>query len=71
MWYTKRLLVCPYFCSGLARTLSYSDPPSTLQSMDPSSGIDFIPVVELPAEPLPLFETFFVVVDTLSVVVVN
>jgi hypothetical protein len=39
--------------------------------MDPSSGIDFIPVVELPAEPLPLFETFVVVVDTLSVVVVN
>jgi hypothetical protein len=70
-WYTKLLLVCPYFCSGLAQTLSYSNPPSTLRWMDPSAGIGFLPVVGLPAEPLPVFETSIVVMDISSVVAVN
>jgi hypothetical protein len=71
MWYTKRLLICPYFCSGLAGTLSYSNPPSALRWMDPSSDIGFLPITELPTEPLLVFETFVVAVDISSVVIVN
>jgi hypothetical protein len=39
--------------------------------MDLSSNIGFIPVAGLPAEPLPVFETSVVVVEILSVVIVN
>jgi hypothetical protein len=71
MWYTKRLLVCPYFCSGLAGMLSSSDPPSTLRWLDLSSDIGFLPVAGLPTEPLPMSETSVVAVDISSVVIVN
>jgi hypothetical protein len=71
MWYTKRLLICPYFCSGLAETLSSSYLPSAPRWMDLSSDIGFLPVAGLPAEPLPASETYVVAVDILSVVIVN
>jgi hypothetical protein len=71
MWYTKRLLVCPYFCSGLAGTLSSSNPPFTLRWVDPSVDIGFLRVAGLPAKPLPVSETFVVAMDMLSVVAVN
>jgi hypothetical protein len=66
MWYTKQLLVCPYFCSGLARTLSYSNPPSSLRWLYPFTNIGFLLVAGLP-----MFETYVVAMDILSVVVVN
>jgi hypothetical protein len=53
MWYTKRLLVCPYFSSSLVGTLICLDPPSTPRWLDLSSGIGFVLVVGFPAEPLP------------------
>jgi hypothetical protein len=64
MWYTKWLLVCPWFCSSSAGTLSSSSLPSVLQWLDPSVYIGFLPVVGLPvglpAEHLPVFENFVV-----------
>jgi hypothetical protein len=71
MWYTKRLLVCPYFCSGLVGTLSYLNPPSSLRWLDLYSNIGFLPVAGMPAEPLPMSETSIVVVDISSVVIMN
>jgi hypothetical protein len=71
MWYTKRILVYSYFCSGLAGTLSSSNPPSSLRWLDLSSDIGFLPVVELPTNPLPMVETSVVIMDILSVVIVN
>jgi hypothetical protein len=71
MWYTKRILVCPYFCSGLARTLSSSNPSSSLRWLDLSSDIGFLLVAGLPSEPLPASGTFVIVVDILSVVILN
>jgi hypothetical protein len=71
MWYTKQLLFCPYLCSGLAGTLSSSDPPSTPLWMDLSSDIGSLPVVGIPVEPLPVSETFVVTTDISSVVAVN
>jgi hypothetical protein len=70
MWYTKRLLICTYFCSGLDGMLNSSNPPSTLQWLDPSFDIGFLPVARLPIEPLHASETFVVAVDILSVVIV-
>jgi hypothetical protein len=63
MWYTKRLLVCPYFYSSLAGMLISSNPPSILRWSDPSFDIGFLPVVGLPVEPLPMSKTFVVIVD--------
>jgi hypothetical protein len=71
MWYTKQILVCPYFCYGLVGTLSSSNPPSTLRWLDMSADIGFLPVARLPTEPLPVSKTFVVVVDISSVVVMN
>ena len=71
MWYTKQLLICPYFFSGLAGMLSSSNPPSTLRWLDSSSGIGFHPFPGLPIEPLPVSETSVVVVDISSVVILN
>jgi hypothetical protein len=71
MWYTKRLLFCPYPCFGLARKLSSSDPPSTPLWLDLSFDIGSFPVVGMLVEPLPVSETSVVTVDILSVVVVN
>jgi len=71
MWYTKWLPICPYFCSGLVGTLISSNPPSALRWMDLSSNTSFLLVVGLPREPLPVFETSIIVVDILSVVIVN
>jgi hypothetical protein len=45
MWYTKRLLFCPYLCSGLVGMLSSSDPPSTPLWLDLSSDIGSLSVV--------------------------
>jgi hypothetical protein len=39
--------------------------------MDLSSDIDFLPVAGLPVEPLPVSKNYVVIVDILSVVVVN
>jgi hypothetical protein len=71
MWYTKQLLIFPYFCSGLAGTLSSSNPPSALRWLDPSVDIGFLPVAGLLAEPLPVSETSVVTMGILSVVAVN
>ena len=71
MWYTKRLLFCPYLCSGLAGMLSYSYHPSVPLWMDLSSDIGSLPVVGMPIEPLPGFETSVVTKGISSVVVVN
>ena len=71
MWYTKRLLICPYFCFGLAGMLSSSDPPSAPRWLDLSSDIGSLPIVGLPVEPLPVSETYVVAMGILSVVVVN
>jgi hypothetical protein len=51
--------------------LSSSDPPLAPQWMDLSSDIGSLPVVGLPAEPLPVSKTFVVAVDISSVVIVN
>jgi hypothetical protein len=71
MWYTKQLLVCPYFCSGLVGMLISSNPPSSLRWLNPFSNISFLLVAGLHVEPLLLSETFVVAVDILSVVIVN
>jgi hypothetical protein len=71
MWYTKRLLIYPYFYSDLVGILSSSNPPSALRWMDLSLDIGFLPVAKLPTEPLLVSETSVVTVDTSSVVVVN
>ena len=71
MWYTKQLLFCPYFCSGLARMFSSLDPPSIPQWLDLSSDIGFLPVVGLPRDPLPASKTSVVAMDISSVVAVN
>jgi hypothetical protein len=71
MWYTKQLLVCPFFCSGLVGKLSSSNPPSTLRWLDLFADIDFIPVAGMLAESLPVSETSVVAVDISSVVVMN
>jgi hypothetical protein len=71
MWYTKRLLFCPYFCSGLAGTLSSSDTPSAPLWMDISSDIGSPLVVGLLVELLPVSETFFVAMNISNVVAVN
>jgi hypothetical protein len=71
LWYTKQILVCPYFCSGLTGMLISSNPPSYRQWLDPSTDIGFPPVAGLLAEPLPVFETFVVVMGILSVVAVS
>ena len=60
MWYTKLLLIYPYFCSGLAGTLSSSNPPLSLLWIDISSKIGSLLVGGLPIEPLPEFETYVV-----------
>jgi hypothetical protein len=67
MRYTKWILVCPYFCSGLARMLISSNLPSTLRWLDLSTDIGFLPVARLPVEPLLVSETSVVVMDILSV----
>jgi hypothetical protein len=56
MWYTKRLLFCPYLCSGLAKMLSYSNPPSNPLWMDLSSDIGSLPFGGIYIEPMPGFE---------------
>jgi hypothetical protein len=71
MWYTKRLLFCPYLCYGLAGTLSSSDPPPAPLWLDLSSDIGFLPVVGMLVEPFPVSETYVVATDTSSVVAVN
>jgi hypothetical protein len=71
MWYTSRILLCPYFCFGLDGTLSSSNPPSVPRWLDPCADIGFLPVVGLPTKPLPMFEIYVVAMGILSVVVVN
>jgi hypothetical protein len=71
MWYIKQLLICTYFCFGLAQMLNYSNPPSSLRWMDPFVDFHFLPVVGLPAEPLHVSQIFVVAMGILSVVVVN
>ena len=71
MWYTKRLLFCPCSFSGLDEMLISSYPPSSMRWLDLSSDIGSLPVVGLPIEPLPEFETFVVIKGISSVVVVN
>jgi hypothetical protein len=71
MWYTKRLLFRHCSCFGLAGMLSSSDPTLAPQWLDLSSDICFLPVVGLPVEPLPVFETSVVTMDISSVVTVN
>jgi hypothetical protein len=71
MWYTKRLIFCPYLCSGLARMLISSDPPSTPLWLDLSSDIGSLPVVGIPVKPLPLSETYVAAKGISSVVAVN
>jgi hypothetical protein len=71
MWYTKQLLVCPYFYFGLARMLSSSNPPLALQWLDLFADIGFLPIAGMPVEPLTIFKTFVVVMGISSVVAVN
>jgi hypothetical protein len=71
MWYTKWLLICPYFCFGSAGTLSSSDPPSTPRWIDLSSDIGFLPVAGTPTEPLPVSKTYVVAGDISSVVIAS
>ena len=71
MWYTKQLLICPYFCSSLAGMLGSSYTPSALRWLDSSSDIGFLLVEGIPTEPLPMYETSVVTLDILSVVIVN
>jgi hypothetical protein len=51
--------------------LSSSDTPSSPLWLDLSLDIGSLPIVGLPVEPLPMFETFVVIKDISSVVVVN
>jgi hypothetical protein len=51
--------------------LSSSNPPSSLQWLDPSTNIGFLQVAGLPAEPLPMLENYVVAMVILSVVAVN
>jgi hypothetical protein len=71
MWYTKQLLFCPYICYGLARMISSLDPPLAPLWMDFSFDIGSLPVVGLPVEPLPVFETSVVARGISSVVSMN
>jgi hypothetical protein len=71
MWYTKRLLFCPYFFSGSNGTLSSLDLPSTPIWMDMCSDIGSLLVEGLLVKPLPASKTYVVTTDTSSVVVVN
>ena len=71
MWYTKRLLFCPYPYSGLAEMLSSSDPPSSPLWPNLSSNIGSLLVVGMLAEPLPGSETFVVARGISSVGAVN
>jgi hypothetical protein len=71
MRYTKQILFCPYFCSGSDGTLTYLDLPSTPLWIDLYSDIGSLPVVGLPIEPLPVFETFVVAKGISSVVAMN
>jgi hypothetical protein len=71
MWYTKQVLVCPYFCFALTGMLSSSYPPSTLRWLDISFDIGFPPVASLPTEPLHVSETYVFVVDISSAVIVS
>jgi hypothetical protein len=71
MWYTKCLLFFPYLCYGLVRMLSSSYPPSYLLWLDLSYDIGSLPVVGIPVEPLPRFETYVVTKGISSVVEVN
>jgi hypothetical protein len=57
MLYTKRILFCPYPFSSLVEMLSSSYPPTPLW-LDQSSDIGSLPVVGIPAKPLPGFETY-------------
>jgi hypothetical protein len=71
MWYTKRLLFCPYLCYGLDGMLSSSDPPLDPLWLDLSFDIGSLLVVGLHVEPLPVSETSVVTKGISSVVVVN
>jgi hypothetical protein len=51
--------------------LSSSNPPLVLQWLDLSVDTGFLPVVGLPAEPIPASETFVVAMGISSVVAVN
>jgi hypothetical protein len=71
MWYTKRLLSCPYPCSGLVEMLTSSDIPSSPLWLDLSSDIGLLPIVGLPVEPLPRSENSVVARGISSVGDVN
>jgi hypothetical protein len=71
MWYTKQLLFGPHPCSSLVEMLNSSDPPSAPLLLDLTSDIFSLPIVRLPAEPLPELETFVVSKGILCVVAVN
>jgi hypothetical protein len=51
--------------------LDSSNPPSIPQLLDLSANIGSLPVVRLPAEPLPEFVTFVVLTSISSVVIVS
>ena len=71
IWYTKRLLFCPYLCSGLAGMLISSIPPSAPLWLDMSYDIGSLLVVGMLVEPLPVSKIFIVAMGISSVVVVN
>jgi hypothetical protein len=71
MWYTKQLLFCPYFCSGLDGMLISTYPPSAPLWLDMSYDIGSLLVVGLPVKPLPMSETSSIAKGISSVVVVN
>jgi hypothetical protein len=71
MWYTKQLLCSLFPDSDQARMLDSSGPPSIPLLSDLSYDTGSLPVVRLPAEPLPKFGTFVVSMGISNVVVVN
>jgi len=66
---TTSLLSLPH--SSSVEMLNYSDPPSTPLLLDISFDIGSLPVVRLPVEPLPKFETSIVSKGISSVVARN
>jgi hypothetical protein len=71
MWYTKRLLICPYLCSSLVVMLIYSCPSSSLRCTDPSDDIGFLSFAGIPIEPLPMSKNSIFIMGISSVVAVS
>ena len=71
MWYTKQLIFCPYSFSCSVEMLNSSYPPSATLLLDMFSSIGSLPVVRMPAKPLPKFKTYVVSKGISSVVAGN